>query len=173
MFSNLQLTHQLGVVFLSFLIVACSDSNNDVEQSTFISQSSEPFVLEVYKNPTCGCCGKWITHIEENGFEAIKHNRNDLSDFKIEKGIQPPYQSCHTAISEEGYVFEGHVPARYIQQFLEERPADAIGLSVPAMPVGSPGMEVGDRFSPYELLLLKTDGSVETYARINSQQEQY
>ena len=70
-------------------------------------------------------------------------------------------------------MFEGHVPARYVQQFLEEKPEGAIGLSVPGMPVGSPGMEVGDRFSPYEVLLLKADGSHSVFATINSYEEQF
>jgi hypothetical protein len=70
-------------------------------------------------------------------------------------------------------VFEGHIPARYIQQFLDNPPADAIGLSVPGMPVGSPGMEVGDKFIPYQVLLLKHDGSTEVFARVEQQTHQY
>lgn len=70
-------------------------------------------------------------------------------------------------MSEQGYVFEGHIPARYIRQFLAEPHPDAIGLSVPAMPLGSPGMEVEDRFMPYDIISLKKDGSSGLYARIS------
>ena len=76
-------------------------------------------------------------------------------------------------MSAEGYVFEGHIPARYIRDFLANPPADARGLAVPAMPVGSPGMEVEDRFMPYEVLLLKADGGVEVFARVQTPAQQY
>lgn len=130
-------------------------------------------ILEVYKSPTCGCCKKWIDHIDNNGFQSIVHNRVDLSSIKKKQGIAPRYRSCHTAVSEEGYSFEGHVPAKFIKQFLAEKPKDALGLAVPAMPVGTPGMEVGDKFQPYRVLLLKTDGSYETYSMVNSYKEQF
>ncbi len=83
------------------------------------------------------------------------------------------YGSCHTAVTENGYVFEGHVPARYIAQFLNDPPAGAVGLSVPAMPVGSPGMEYKDEFMPYQVLLVNKDGSVEVYASVESYQQQF
>ncbi len=128
--------------------------------------------MDVYKSPTCGCCVDWITHIEDNGFSARTYHPQDLDKLKADKGIARHYQSCHTGITENGYVFEGHVPARYIQQFLADTPEGAIGLSVPGMPVGSPGMEIGDRFTPYQVLLLKTDGNAEVYATIESPADQ-
>ena len=82
-------------------------------------------------------------------------------------------RSCHTAVSTQGYVFEGHIPARYIHQSLANPPADAMGLTVPAMPVGSPGMEVGDKFMPYQILLMKKDGSTEVFASVGSMAQQY
>ena len=90
---------------------------------------------------------------------------------KDRHGVKQEYRSCHLAVSAEGYVFEGHVPARYIEQFLEEKPQDAIGLAVPGMPAGSPGMEVEGRFDRYRVLLLKNDGSYEVYARINGPED--
>ena len=96
-----------------------------------------------------------------------------MSDIKEDRGIAPNYRSCHTAESNDGYVFEGHVPAKYIKQFLADVPKDSIGLSVPAMPVGTPGMEVDDRFMPYQILLLKEDGSSSVYAEIASYEEQF
>ena len=101
------------------------------------------------------------------------HNSKKLAEFKEEKGIAPKFRSCHTAVSKDGYVFEGHIPAKFIQQFLNEKPEGAIGLSVPGMPLGSPGMEVGNKFSPYQVLQLNIDGSSSIYASINNAQEQY
>ena len=117
---------------------------------------------------------KWINHLDDNGFQSKIHNRNDVSIIKVKKGIQPRYRSCHTAISNDGYVFEGHVPAKFIQQFLREKHDESvIGLSVPAMPLGSPGMEMGDKFQPYRVLLLKSDGSFEIYSSVESYEEQF
>ncbi|MFT5161543.1 MAG: hypothetical protein ACI9FJ_000108 [Alteromonadaceae bacterium] len=166
----------LTLVFAG-LLGACSDGNNVAQttaqsSSTALNGSAKPALI-VYKSETCGCCKKWVEHLNENGFVATPHNSVDLSTLKTDKGIAPRYQSCHTGVSADGYVFEGHIPAKYIKQFLQNPPADALGLSVPAMPVGSPGMEVGDKFMPYNVLLLKSDGSVQTYAKIKTAQQQY
>lgn len=131
-----------------------------------------PTPLEVYKSPTCGCCGKWLGHMESQGFTMVPHDTDDLDAIKTKLGIGPAYRSCHTAISPEGFVFEGHVPAKIIRRFLDEKPAGAIGLAVPGMPAGSPGMEVGDTFMPYEVVLLKDDGSAERYAFVESPADQ-
>ncbi|WP_223271578.1 DUF411 domain-containing protein [Colwellia hornerae] len=135
---------------------------------------SPSIVLEVYKSPTCGCCKKWISHINDNGFASKVHSYQNFSAVKDEKGIAPRYRSCHTAISKDGFAFEGHVPAKFIQQFMKETHSDdVIGLSVPAMPVGSPGMEVDDKFQPYKVLLLKSDGTHKIYANVQSYEEQF
>jgi hypothetical protein len=128
-------------------------------------------LLTVYKDANCGCCEKWLTHISERGFNVDAHNINNLYDFKQSKGIPASMQSCHTAVSSQGYVFEGHIPAKFISRFLATPPKDAIGLTVPAMPVGSPGMEYQDKFMPYQVLLLKNDGSSQVYAQVNSLEE--
>lgn len=173
MFFTQKITKRLLTVFIAVFLTACSEENSETgsEQNT-LQQSNLP-VLEVYKRPTCRCCSKWMAHLEDHGFQTKAHNKNYLSALKTEKNIQPQYQSCHTAVSQDGYVFEGHIPAKYIHQFLQEKPDNAIGLAVPAMPVGSPGMEVGRKFRPYDVLLLKADGSAEIYARIKTQEEQY
>ena len=80
---------------------------------------------------------------------------------------------CHTIISQDGYVFEGHVPVKYMDKFLQNPPKDAIGLATPGMPMGSPGMEMGDQFSPYTIMLIKKDGSTAPYASIKQANEQY
>ena len=89
-----------------------------------------------------------------------------MQEIKEKYNIKPAYRSCHTAVSEDGYIFEGHIPGKYITQFLSEKNPNAIGLSVPGMPLGSPGMEVGNRFTPYEVLILFKDGTSKVYAEI-------
>ena len=128
--------------------------------------------LQVYKSRTCQCCDLWGQHMQDAGFEIRAHHPTDLNSVKNAHGIAPEFQSCHTAVTAEGDVFEGHVPARFIQQYLENPPADGRGLSVPGMPVGSPGMEVGDRFMPYKIWLLKKDGSTEIFATVESRDQQ-
>ena len=128
--------------------------------------------LQVYKSPTCGCCEEWMNHMQNNGFNLTGHHPSALTEFKLKNGIELRYQSCHTAKNADGFVFEGHIPAKYISQFLSEPPQGAIGLAVPGMPLGSPGMEVGDRFSPYQVLLLRKDGTHEIYAQIDKASQQ-
>ena len=134
--------------------------------------SSEADTLTVYKLATCGCCREWIAHMEADAFETVAIDSEDMSAIKEQHDIAPAYRSCHTAVSTEGYVFEGHIPARFVREFLANPPADAIGLAVPGMPLGSPGMEVEDRFTPYEVLLLKNDGSSEVFASVENAGQQ-
>jgi hypothetical protein len=133
----------------------------------------KPFELLVYKTPTCGCCKKWIDHLVDQGITPHAKDFSNISNIKTKFGIKPNYQSCHTAISRNGFAFEGHVPAKFIQQFLSEEHPNAIGLSVPAMPIGSPGMEVGNHFMPYEVLMLFKDGTSKVYAKVNTYEEQF
>ena len=128
--------------------------------------SNESPTIEIWKSPTCGCCQKWADHLTENGFTVSTRNatRGTLNRIKKQVGIGPELSSCHTALI-DGYAIEGHVPASEIKRLLNERP-DAVGLSVPDMPLGSPGMEQPNgKTEPYEVLLLKNDGSTEIYAR--------
>ena len=172
MFSSKYILKVLATFAAVTLIASCSDS--DAVKSEAQSAKTQSIVLDVYKSPTCGCCKKWISHVDDNGFQSKIHNRRDITVIKEKKGIEPRYRSCHTAISKDGYVFEGHIPAKFIQNFLKEDHADdVIGLSVPAMPAGSPGMEVGDKFQPYKVLLLKSDGAYEIYASVQSYEEQF
>jgi hypothetical protein len=121
-------------------------------------------VVEVWKSPTCGCCKDWIAHLEANGFRTMAHDVGNTA-MRERLGIAPEYGSCHTA-RVAGYAVEGHVPAADLHRLLRERPA-AIGLAVPRMPVGSPGMdgpEYGGRRDPYDVLLLKRGGGHQVYA---------
>lgn len=123
---------------------------------------SKPMV-QIWKSPSCGCCKDWIVHLEANGFAT---QVSDVGNAAARKrlGIQDKYGSCHTALV-GGYALEGHVPAKDIHRLLRERPA-GIGLAVPFMPVGSPGMdgpEYGERKDPYDVLLLAKDGGARVY----------
>ncbi len=118
--------------------------------------------VTVYKSPTCGCCSNWIAHLEAAGYTVEAHDHNDLRPIKAEFGVTPELGSCHTAVV-EGYVIEGHVPADAIARLLEERP-DVVGLAVPGMPVGSPGME-GPNPQPYEVLAFDAEGNVSVFDR--------
>jgi len=121
--------------------------------------------IEVWKSPTCHCCDKWVDHLAENGFDVAARNatRGMLAELKRQAGIGRKLASCHTGLI-DGYIIEGHVPADDIKRLMAERP-DAIGLTVPDMPLGSPGMEQPDGTTePYDVLLIKKDGSTEVFA---------
>jgi len=174
MFSNKFTLKNIAIFTVVIALASCSDDDEIANATQLQSAKLQSIVLDVYKSPTCGCCKKWISHIKDNGFESKIHSSQNFSFIKDKKGIEPRYRSCHTAISNDGYVFEGHVPAKFIQQFMKETHADdVIGLSVPAMPVGTPGMEVDDKFQPYRVLLLKSDGTHEIYANVQSYEEQF
>ncbi|MDC1311230.1 DUF411 domain-containing protein [Burkholderiales bacterium] len=114
-------------------------------------------LIEVWKSPTCGCCQDWITHLENNGFE-VRYYDTGNNRVRAHVGMPQRYGSCHTAIV-EGYVIEGHVPARDVRKLLAIKPK-AVGLSVPGMPVGSPGMDgpqYQGRQDPYDVLLILGD----------------
>jgi hypothetical protein len=119
--------------------------------------------ITVWKSPTCGCCNDWITYLEDNGFSVTSHNEGG-TDAMIRLGMPFSYGSCHTAAI-EGYAVEGHVPVREILRLLDERP-DAVGISVPAMPRGSPGMDgpmYGGVKDPYDVLLIDHDGEATVF----------
>jgi hypothetical protein len=141
--------------------------------ASLADQRAAAIHLDVHKSPTCGCCTLWMDHMAEHGFTSTGHHPDNLGLLKGELGVPVRYGSCHTGVTEEGYVFEGHVPARFVAQFLANPPADSIGLTVPAMPLGSPGMEYKDKFNPYDVLLLKKDGAVEVYASVESYEQQF
>ena len=122
--------------------------------------------VEVWKSPTCGCCEGWVAHLRANGFEVVTHDEGN-TDARARLGMPVRYGSCHTG-AVGGYALEGHVPAQDVHRLLKERP-DAVGLAVPAMPVGSPGMdgpEYGGRRDPYDVLLVRRDGEASVYRAV-------
>lgn len=120
------------------------------------ASSALPQVV-VYKSPTCGCCGAWVEHMRDNGFEVVTRNVNDMTPIKTEHGVHPQLASCHTAVV-DGYVVEGHVPAADVKALLEQRP-QVTGLSVPGMPLGSPGMEQDGITQPYDVVAFDKQGA--------------
>jgi hypothetical protein len=119
--------------------------------------------VEVWKDPNCGCCKDWVVHMEANGFDVKVHDSGNTAARK-RLGVPDKLGSCHTALV-GGYAIEGHVPAREVQRLLKEKPA-AVGLSVPGMPVGSPGMDgkiYGDRKDPYDVVLISRSGGTRVY----------
>jgi hypothetical protein len=124
--------------------------------------AAAPDLIEVYKTATCGCCVEWVKHLRANGFVVRAHDVPEPGDYRRRHGIPDALGSCHTAVV-AGYAIEGHVPAREIRRLLAERPP-AAGLSVPGMPVGSPGMEYRNRLDPYDVLLVARDGRTRVFA---------
>ncbi len=118
--------------------------------------------VTVYKTPTCGCCKKWVSHLEENGFEVETIDLRDLRMIKNMSGVKPEHASCHTAKVGD-YIVEGHVPADDIKRLLKERPA-VKGLVLPGMPAGSPGMESSHKVS-YDVLTIDKEGKTAVFAR--------
>jgi hypothetical protein len=120
-------------------------------------------VIQVWKDPNCGCCQDWVNYLERDGFKVQLFDTGNTA-VRQRLGLPVKYGSCHTALI-GGYVVEGHVNAREIRRLLKEKP-QAIGISVPGMPVGSPGMdgpEYGDRRDPYDVVLVLKDGSSRVY----------
>lgn len=130
--------------------------------STMLAYAA-PATMQVWKDPNCGCCHDWITHVEQNGFKAkISDTGNNAVRARL--GMPQQLGSCHTALV-QGYVIEGHVPASDILRLLKERP-QSLGLAVPGMPIGSPGMDghsYGGRRDAYQVLLIQKNGSAKMF----------
>ena len=165
-----------AIAALTSLTIACTpggagESATGAEPPVTDAAASEPGTLPprsqpslparelvtVYKSPTCGCCNAWVDHLRSEGFEVRTEDRNDMGSIKARLGVPYGMGSCHTA-TVAGYTLEGHVPASEIRRLLAERP-EIKGLAVPGMPIGSPGMEVGDRADPYEVVAFSPQGT--------------
>ncbi|MGI8943560.1 MAG: DUF411 domain-containing protein [Qipengyuania sp.] len=141
--------NRLSTMLFPLALIACT-------------QSAAASVMEVTKTPWCGCCSEWVERMEAAGFELKVRDVEDMTPVARAAGVPDPLRSCHTA-RVDGYTIEGHVPAEDIRRLLAERP-DAIGLSVPGMVVGSPGMEQGDRVDSYQVVLIGRDGRHSVWA---------
>lgn len=120
--------------------------------------------VTVYKSPTCGCCSNWVSHMKTNGFTVDAHDVGDdmLDQVKTTAGVPATLRSCHIALA-GGYAFEGHVPADLVKRVLTTKPKLA-GLAVPGMPAGSPGMEMGGRSDPYQVMAFDRQGKSWVFA---------
>lgn len=118
--------------------------------------------VEVFKSPYCGCCGAWVDHMKAAGFPVKVTLVNDTTATRKRLGLPDRFGSCHTAVV-SGYVVEGHVPAHEVKRMLTAKPV-AIGLAVPSMPAGSPGMETGSRKDPYSVFLVDKSGRETVFA---------
>ena len=120
--------------------------------------------VSVFKDPTCGCCTKWVEHLKQNGFATKTTESTDMDSVKAQHRVPRQTRSCHTALV-GGYAIEGHVPAADIQRLLKDRPASVIGLAVPGMPIGSPGMEVtGQKAQAFDVLAFDKAGKTRVFA---------
>jgi len=126
-----------------------------------IAQAADSLTIDVHRDANCGCCKDWIKHLESNGFSVNDHVEPNMATVKQELGVPPRLGSCHTAVI-GGQFVEGHVPAEQILA-LQARP-DLLGIAVPGMPMGSPGMEYGDRQDPYQVVGLTKGGDLEVVA---------
>ena len=118
----------------------------------------------VYKSATCGCCKKWVEHLQKAGYTVTAHDVPNVDVYKKKYGVPEALGSCHTAVVTSGYVIEGHVPADLIDRVIAQRPKDLIGLAVPGMPQGSPGMETGV-VDKYEIVAFDKAGKTRVFAR--------
>jgi hypothetical protein len=142
----------LGILLLA--IAVSTGAQND---------AAKPTPITVYKTATCGCCAKWVDHMKAAGFAPTVKDLPNLNAVKAEAGVPSELQSCHTA-RVDGYVIEGHVPADVVRQLLKERPK-VVGIAVPGMPSGSPGMEQGGVKDPYEVLTFDVSGKTTVFAK--------
>ena len=134
--------------------------------ATACAQTRPSRSLTVFKTPTCACCDAWIAHMREAGFTTTITVLPSLQSVRSSRGMPDALASCHTGLI-DGYLVEGHVPAQDVMRLLAERPT-AVGIAVPAMPLGSPGMETPQGHKePYDTLLVLRSGSTRVFARHN------
>ncbi|MEC7157782.1 MAG: DUF411 domain-containing protein [Pseudomonadota bacterium] len=150
---------KLNIKFLVFLLTAVFFTG----PTSMTLANEDNLTLTVHKTPFCGCCKKWIKHAREAGINVIEKDHQNLNAIKREYKINPKHQSCHTSISKDGYIFEGHIHADVIKKYLENPSENSKGLSVPGMPIGSPGMEMDGRLDDYVVLTMFEDNTDEIF----------
>ncbi|MEE9355243.1 MAG: DUF411 domain-containing protein [Methylococcaceae bacterium] len=147
------------IVFIAFFLIPAftyAESDADTSQKQFKE-------MVVYRSPTCGCCAKWIEHLKQENFNIKDIVTDDMDSIKSQYKIPRKLSSCHTAVI-DGYVIEGHVPAEDIKTLLTSK-ADVVGITVPGMPVGTPGMEMGGKKDPFDVISFDKQGSYKAYHR--------
>lgn len=130
---------------------------------SLVSSAANAVELTVHKSPYCGCCAKWIEHVQRHGFTVKVIDTEDLAAVKRRLGVPDTMASCHTSVV-GGYFVEGHVPAADIKRLLAQKPK-AAGIAVPGMPLGAPGMELDGQTQPYATMLVAKDRRTSIFAR--------
>ncbi|HDX6330494.1 DUF411 domain-containing protein [Campylobacter fetus] len=138
--------------------------------TTILATTAFSADIDVYKTPECGCCSNWSKAMEKNGFSTKEYKTNDIMNIKHNAGVPDELSSCHTALV-GGYAIEGHVPAAEIKKLLSQKPDDVIGISVPGMPIGSPGMEQDGIEETYKIIAFYKDGSQKVWATYKGSDE--
>jgi hypothetical protein len=142
-----------------FIVIGLIFFNSAIKAETI--ETVKPVDIVVYRSPTCECCGKWIEHLQKNNFNVKEIVTDDVQTTKDKYGVPKEMASCHTAIV-EGYVIEGHVPANDIMKLLKNKPK-IVGIAVPGMPSGTPGMEMGDRKDAYNVMSFDKENHYEVF----------
>lgn len=146
------------------LLAACGLLGAAIVAPRSARAATAPLAVEVWKDPSCGCCKDWVAHMQDNGFSVTVHESGNNA-VRTRLGLPQKLGSCHTALV-GGYLLEGHVPAGDVRKLLAQKPK-ALGLAVPGMPVGSPGMDgavYGGRRDPYDVLLVARDGGTRVFS---------
>jgi len=138
----------MKILTIFFLAISLLIFNTGIKAETL--STSKPVDIVVYRSPTCECCGRWLEHLKKNNFNVKEIVTDDVQAIKDKYGVSETMASCHTAIV-DGYVIEGHVPANDIMKLLKTKPK-IVGIAVPGMPSGTPGMEMGDRKDAYNVM---------------------
>jgi len=142
-----------------FLAIVLLIFNAGIKAETL--SADKPIDIVVYRSPTCECCGKWLEHMKKNNFNIKDIVTDDVQAIKKKYGVPEAMASCHTAIV-DGYVIEGHVPANDIMKLLKTKPK-IVGIAVPGMPSGTPGMEMGDRKDSYNVMSFDKENHYEIF----------
>lgn len=149
-------------IFTFFSLSSFAESVWDKETPAL----EKPVDMVVYRSPTCGCCSKWVDHVKKHQFNVEDIVTDDVDSIKKKYGVPSKLASCHTAIV-DGYVVEGHVPAGDIKSLLKMRPK-VTGISVPGMPAGTPGMEMGGRKDPFQVVTFDKEGQTQIFNNYES-----
>ncbi|EPJ54446.1 MAG: hypothetical protein OFPI_06930 [Osedax symbiont Rs2] len=150
-----------AVLTIAIAGTSYSQSNTESTDNKPLSKVSTTLgttQMLVHKDPNCGCCKGWVEQLS-SAFVAKVNNTSDITVIKDKYNLSLQHRSCHTAVTDDGFVFEGHVPNTAMKSFLANPPEGSLGLAVPGMPIGSPGMEVGNKTMRYPIYLLNKDGS--------------
>jgi hypothetical protein len=128
-----------------------------------VARADGAMPITVYRDPSCGCCTKWVEHLRAAGLRPTVHDRTDMTALKDSLGVPESLRSCHTAVAGK-YVIEGHVPAADLKRLVASAPAGVVGVAVPDMPTGSPGMEMGSRRDRYDVIAFSARGATSVFA---------